>query len=54
MSDERPQPPLATSRPWLSVAGCLGGGMIAAFVVLLVLALVALFIFFPQLFGRGG
>lgn len=55
MSEEKsPSAPLATSRPWLSVAGCLGGGAIAGFLAVVVLALVALLVFFPQLFGIGG
>jgi len=41
--------PLATSRPWLTVAGCLGGSAVAAFVALLVLVAVAALVFFPDL-----
>ncbi len=41
--------PLAISRPWLGVAGCLGGGVIGVvIVVVLLLAAIALFVFFPH------
>jgi len=47
---DRPRP-LDTSRPWLSIAGCLGGGVVVAIVgVLLVAAIVA----FLLLRGCGG
>ncbi|MFM1823067.1 MAG: hypothetical protein RI967_1333 [Planctomycetota bacterium] len=47
---DRPTP-LDTSRPWLSIAGCLGGGVVlAVFGVLLVAAIVALVL----LRGCGG
>ncbi|MFZ9881486.1 MAG: hypothetical protein ACO3QC_08810 [Phycisphaerales bacterium] len=45
---------LATSRPWIPVAGCVGGG--AVFVLLacaLIVGAVALFVFFPDLVGGG-
>ncbi len=43
-------PPLATSRPWLSVAGCLGGGTVAiALAMLLVVAGVVALILLPTL-----
>ncbi len=42
--------PLATSRPWLSVAGCLGGGALVAFAIALVMLAAAIVLFlFPQL-----
>jgi len=43
--------PLATSRPWLSVAGCLGGGALTALVVLLLVAGVALYLLWPRIVG---
>lgn len=42
---------LATSRPWLSVAGCLGSGVVGAFFLLLVVVAVVLFVFFPPFGG---
>ena len=43
------QESLATSRPWTTVAGCLGGGAIAAgFFALLALGAVVIFLFFPS------
>lgn len=45
--------PLATNRPWIAVAGCLGGGIATAFVSLLVLAGLVVFVFFPHAFGIG-
>ncbi len=50
------QESLATSRPWLSVAGCLGASAIAAaFIALLaVLALVVYFLFPDLVFGGKG
>jgi len=49
----QPTKPLATTRPWLTVAGCLGGGMVTALVAILLAVLIALFIFYPSFFGRG-
>jgi hypothetical protein len=46
--------PLAQSRPWLTVAGCLGGGMIAiALAFALLIAAVVVFVFFPEIVGMG-
>jgi hypothetical protein len=44
--------PLATERPWLAVAGCLGGGTIAVALALLLLvaALVIFFVYSPDIF----
>ncbi len=47
--------PLATNRPWLAVAGCLGGGVVAGVVVaVLLIAAVVLFVFYPELVLRNG
>lgn len=51
---DRPRP-LATERPWLAVAGCLGGGTIAialAFFLLLA-ALVIFFVYAPDIFSSS-
>lgn len=46
--------PLAQSRPWLTVAGCLGGGMLAiALAFALLIAAVVVFVFFPEIVGLG-
>ena len=41
--------PLATSRPWLSVAGCLGGGALTALFVFLVIVAIALYLLWPRI-----
>ena len=41
--------PLATSRPWLTVAGCLGGGAVAAALAVLLVAAAAILVLFPDL-----
>ena len=42
--------PLAISRPWLGVAGCLGGGVLGVVIVVaLFLAAITLFVFFPHI-----
>lgn len=42
---------LATNRPWLAVAGCLGGGVVAGIVcAIIVIAVIVFFVFFPSLF----
>lgn len=43
--------PLATSRPWLSVAGCVGGGFAAGFVGLLLVVAAAVVVLFPEWIG---
>jgi hypothetical protein len=48
-----PAQPLATSRPWLTVAGCLGGSVVTGVVIVLAVAIGALILFFPQLIGLG-
>ncbi|MFN9126859.1 MAG: hypothetical protein ACK5WD_13655, partial [bacterium] len=45
--------PLATNRPWVAVAGCLGGGILTGFVAVLVIAAILVFVFFPQALGIG-
>ncbi len=45
--------PLQTSRPWLTVAGCLGGSALTLAAVALVLLLVALWVIFPEWFRFG-
>lgn len=45
--------PLATSRPWLTVAGCLGGSVVTVVVVVLAIAVGVLLFFFPQIIGLG-
>lgn len=53
-SQQPPVAPLQTSRPWLTVAGCVGGGVLAcALVILLLLAAIVVVWFFPGLIGRG-
>ncbi len=50
-------PSLATSRPWLSVAGCLGGGALLAFATaLLVIAAAVILLLVPDLIfpSKGG
>jgi hypothetical protein len=55
MTAGNPTPrPLATNRPWITVAGCLGGGLATAIAILIVAALLVLLFFFPQLVGLGG
>lgn len=55
MTEGSPQPkPLATTRPWLTVAGCLGGGVVTAFAFLIVVLVIAVLLLFPQVFGLGG
>ena len=52
---EQVQKPLQTSRPWLTVLGCMGGSAVAAFAVLLLaVAALVVVVFFPQLVGLGG
>lgn len=52
---EQVQKPLQTSRPWLTVLGCMGGSAIAAFAMLLLaVAALVVVVFFPQLVGLGG
>ncbi|MEY3143279.1 MAG: hypothetical protein RLY21_1772 [Planctomycetota bacterium] len=46
-------PPLATNRPWLAVAGCLGGSVVTGFLAAFTVAVVALLVFFPQFVGLG-
>jgi hypothetical protein len=48
-----PSAPLSTNRPWLAVAGCLGGGIATAVVCAVVLAVVMLLVFFPNALGLG-
>ena len=45
--------PLATNRPWVAVAGCLGGGILTGFVAVLVIAAILVFVFFPSALGIG-
>ena len=47
---------LATNRPWLAVAGCLGGGVVAGIVcAIIVIAVIVFFVFFPGYFsGKPG
>lgn len=45
--------PLQTSRPWLTVAGCLGGSVITLVIIALVLLLVVLWVLFPDWFDFG-
>lgn len=40
---------LATSRPWLSVAGCLGGGVAGLVVSLVAVVVIGVLVFFPDL-----
>lgn len=54
MADRDPQPassaPLATNRPWLAVAGCLGGGTLAiGAAMLLLVAAVLLLVLVPDI-----
>ncbi|MCE2884058.1 MAG: DUF4230 domain-containing protein [Planctomycetaceae bacterium] len=54
MADRDPQPassaPLATNRPWLAVAGCLGGGTLAiGAAMLLLVAAVVLLVLVPDI-----
>ncbi|MFM7051049.1 MAG: hypothetical protein ACKOYN_02805 [Planctomycetota bacterium] len=45
---------LATSRPWISAAGCLGGGALAVVLgCMVVIAAVVVAVFFPEVFGGG-
>lgn len=46
-------PPLATNRPWLAVAGCLGGGVVTGAFVAITAAAIAVLLFFPQIVGLG-
>jgi len=48
-----PSPPLATNRPWLAVAGCLGGGVLTGFFVAFTAVVIAVLVFFPQIVGLG-
>jgi hypothetical protein len=52
-SPQPPPPPLQTNRPWLTVAGCLGGGVMTVVIVLLILLLVVLWVLFPDWFAIG-
>ena len=47
--------PLQTSRPWITVAGCLGGSVLTLVIVVLLLLLVVLWVLFPEWFpfSRG-
>lgn len=40
---------LATSRPWLSVAGCLGGGVVGLVLSFVALLVIGVIVFFPDL-----
>lgn len=59
MAPSRDQPadhsakPLQTNRPWLTVAGCLGGSVLTLVVIALVLLLVVLWVLFPDWFDFG-
>lgn len=50
--DPVPQP-LQTNRPWITVAGCLGGGVVTVIVIVLVIALLVLFFLFPGILDFG-
>lgn len=52
-SAEHSVKPLQTSRPWLTVAGCLGGSVLTLAIVALVLLLVVLWVLFPDWFDFG-
>lgn len=45
--------PLQTSRPWITVAGCLGGSVLTLAIVALLLLLVVLWVLFPDWFDFG-
>lgn len=49
--DAAQKTPLATSRPWLSVAGCLGGGVLTVVFVFLLVVGVALYFLWPRIVG---
>lgn len=50
----QPRKALQTNRPWLAVAGCLGGGFLGAFVfVALAVAVVVVLVFFPHWLPGG-
>jgi hypothetical protein len=59
MAPSRDQPadhsakPLQTNRPWLTVAGCLGGSVLTLVIIALVLLLVVLWVLFPDWFDFG-
>lgn len=54
MPSREPSPqPLQTNRPWITVAGCLGGGVVTVIVIVLVLALLVLFFLFPGILDFG-
>ena len=46
--------PLQTSRPWITVAGCLGGSALTILVILLLVAALVLFVLFPEILDFGG
>jgi hypothetical protein len=56
MAEATPTQPraLQTSRPWLTVAGCLGGSVLSMALVVIVLAVVAVWVFFPEWLPFGG
>jgi hypothetical protein len=57
MAEVNPAQPraLQTSRPWLTVAGCLGGSVLSVALVVIALAVIAVWVFFPEWlpFGAG-
>ena len=54
MPSREPSPqPLQTNRPWITVAGCLGGGVVTVIVIVLVIALLVLFFLFPGILDFG-
>ncbi|MEY5031034.1 MAG: hypothetical protein RL354_65 [Planctomycetota bacterium] len=57
MAEGTPTQPraLQTSRPWLTVAGCLGGSVLSIALLVIALAIVAVWAFFPEWlpFGAG-
>jgi hypothetical protein len=46
--------PLQTSRPWITVAGCLGGGALTVFVVALIVIVLVVLLLFPDLVDFSG
>lgn len=55
MPSKEPVPqPLQTNRPWITVAGCLGGGVITLIVILLVVVALVILFLFPELLDFGG